>query len=215
MTYEENLKQFNYHLESEFAALKEVYPESLVIPFEDEIKALSLKMFETGMAKFTPAFAVGAIAQALHRLVCNESLTEFVRSDGEWIGFSFDEVMSNKVPINITRGFRRFAEPKYYNTAILLMDGDELVKSPVVYSKELPMFITSYLPMGKNWLELPKLTNPFVIRVRKEYDLLTIPNIPDKVISVDSLGNRFVYVANDPKSFEPVWDYFEKPEWLK
>ena len=215
MTYEENLKQFNYHLESEFAALKEVYPDSLVLPFEDEIKALSLKMFETGMAKFTPTFTVGAIAQALHRLVCDESLTEDVKSEGEWLGLSFDDVMSYEVPINITKASRRFTKPKYYFNAILLMDGDELIKSPVVYSKELPNFITSYLPMGKNWSNLPKLTNPFVIRVHKEYDLLTIPNIPDMVISVDSLGNPFVYVANDPKSFDPLWDYFEKPEWLK
>ena len=215
MTYEEQLEQFNSYLESEFAALKEVYPDSLVLPFEDEIKALSLKMFETGMAKFTPTLTAGAIAQALHRLVCEESLTEDVKSEGEWIGFGFDEAMSHKVPINITKAFRRFGKPKYYNTAILLLDGDELVKSPVVYSKEVPNFITPYLPMGKNWSELPKLTNPFVIRVHKEYDLLTIPNIPDKAVSVDSLGNRFVYVANDPKSFDPLWDYFEKPEWLK
>ena len=189
MTYEEQLKQFESYLDSEFVALKEVYPESLVIPFEDEIKALSLKMFETGMAKFTPTFTVGPIAQALHRLVCNESLNEFVKSDGEWLGFSYDDVVHPEVPINITKGFRRFIKPKYYNVAILLMDGDELVKSPVLYSKEVPQFIGSYLPMKNNWPELPELTKPFVIPVHKEYDLLTIPNIPEKVISVDSSGN--------------------------
>ena len=215
MTYEEQLEQFNSYLNSEFESLKTEYQDSLVLPFEDEIKSIALKMQESGLRKFAPSFIVGAVAQTLHRVAFNESLTEDVKSEGEWVTHNVENVISLQAFNYISKGFRRFTNPKYYNSAILLWDINKLVEAPVLYSKELPKVILSRLPISKNWGKMPRMEKPFIIHVHKEYNLDSITDVPSIAVTHNNLGHPFVYVANDPKSFEPVWDYFEKPEWMK
>lgn len=217
--FDEQLKQFRTYLDSEFESLEATFPDSLVLPFEEEIKSIAVKMQASGLRKFAPSFIVGAIAQALHRVAFNESLTKDLKMEHEWIGYSVEDLIDTEVPVNISNAFRRFSNPKYYNTAILLVDNGKVVKSPVMYSEELPKFINTSLPMSKNWANLPKLEKPFMLLVRRLYEtesgFKSIPNIPANAISTSSLGQRFIYVLDYPHRLNNVWDYFEKPEWLK
>lgn len=175
----------------------------LIEPFRDEIIALCNKFGESGQSGGSYKYTARALSMAIEKLCCFETIVPLTGSDEEW-----DDIT------NINDG-----EPMWQNKrdSRLFKYGDGSVHYIETIVKRTENGTTW---SGSFWLSKEDyLQGKTERKIRNTQKIKNFPFKP-KTFFIDVIEEEVakddweMYVI-DPKQLEKVWEYYEKPDFLK
>lgn len=111
--------------ERELEILKEAQPDSLILPFTNEVLALCEKFGDSGQSGGSAPFTAGAISRGLHALLLQRPISPITGEDDEWDDVSSanggNPLWQNK---RCSAIFKTVIDKPYYQDAISWKEPD-------------------------------------------------------------------------------------------
>ena len=191
------MKPSTLYINKEFEQLKKINPDSIILEFENEIKLLVKKFFDSGQSGGSAPFYANAIANAVKSLCSFEPLCGITGEDNE-----FNEIAPNQFQNKrLSSVFKDGKNGRPYYIDAIIFQGEDKWDSFTGSVEDITS--RQYI---KSFPFKPKRFRIDVKRVK--YD-----PIKHKDLEYVKCGSGdYVYFIKDRKQLEEVWEYYDKFE---